>query len=233
MIDITDTLQAKSDQLNADDLVQPIAVKVARVNKTSTDQPITIHYEGENGRPFKPCKTVRRIIAKAWGRDASQWVGRLMTLYNEPTVKWAGKHVGGIRVSHLSHIDGELELNLSETRGAKQIHRIKPLQVNTETSGAPAQQNTPPAQDLGDNAPNIRLIKSDGSEIKFDNFQAWIDFMKKNLPHINEAQRMDTFQSAHKPIFDELRATGWAQWVDQAEQIVAENQARLGGGNEL
>jgi hypothetical protein len=236
MMDISDTLQAKSDQLNADDLVQPITVKVLAVSKTSTDQPITIKYEGDNGRPFKPCKTVRRILAKAWGRDASQWTGRLMTLYNEPSVKWAGKDVGGIRVSHLSHIDGILEVNLSATRGAKQIHRIKPIAGNAQTQGAPAQAN-PPAQANNappqtENAPNIRLIKTDGSDLKFDNFQAWLDMIGANLPRMENLERLQNFEQNHTSIFNELEAAGWGEWVNKARAIVNENHARLGGNTD-
>lgn len=232
MIDISDTLLSKSDQLNADDLSQPITIKIERVNKTSTDQPVTIHYEGENKRPFKPCKTVRRILAKAWGRDASQWAGRLMTLYCDPNVKWAGKAVGGIRVSHLSHIDGELEMNLSATRGAKQIHRIKPLAMNTQTQGAPAATNQPPPQNEAmnmDGAPNIRLIKTDGSEIKFDNFQAWIDFMNANLPKIETIDRINAFKNTHNDIFNELENAGFGEWVGKARDIVSQHVTRLGG----
>lgn len=235
MMDISDTIQAKSDQLNADDLVQPITVKVERVNKTSTDQPVTIHYEGENGRPFKPCKTVRRILAKAWGRDASQWAGRLMTLYCDPTVKWAGKPVGGIRVSHLSHIDGELEMNLSATRGAKQIHRIKPLRADTQSQGAPAQANPPQQQQAptqGENTPNIRLIKTDGSALQFDNFQAWLDMIGANLPKMDNLERLQSFEQNHIPIFNELEAAGWGEWVNKARAIVNENRTRLGGNDD-
>lgn len=237
MIDISDTLVAKSDQLNADDLIGgPITVKVTKVNKTKTDQPITINYEGDMGRPFKPCKTVRRIIGKAWGTDASQWIGRLMTLYNDPSVKWAGKEIGGIRVSHLSHINQTMEITLSETRGMKRPHTIRPLQANTQTQGAPAQANPPqnatPPQDLGDGAPNIRLIKTDGSELKFDNFQAWIDMIGANLPKMDNLDRLNNFDTTHKPIFDELAAAGWGEWVEKARAIVNENRQRLGGNSD-
>src|SRR5690606_40708154 len=40
-----------------------------------------------------------------------------MELYNEPTVKWAGKPVGGIRVSALSHIPNPIQTAHTITRG--------------------------------------------------------------------------------------------------------------------
>ena len=147
MMDVSDTIIAKSDQLNADDLIGgPITVKITDVNKPGGDQPITIKYEGDKGRPFKPCKTVRRILVKAWGKDATKWKGRLMTLLRDPEVKWAGKAIGGIRVSHLSHIDGPLELYLQVTRGKKEEHtidKIDKIDQSAPTQGAPAQAAAP------------------------------------------------------------------------------------------
>ena len=88
-----------------------------------------IHYDGENGRPFKPCKTVRKIIIFAWGDDGTKWIGRSITLFNDPDVKWAGVKVGGIRVSHMSHIEKDIQLQLTATRGKKEPFIIKRLAV--------------------------------------------------------------------------------------------------------
>lgn len=228
MMDISDTLQAKSDQLNADDLSAPITVKVTGVNKTSTDQPITIKYDGDQGRPFKPCKTVRRILAKAWGRDASQWTGRLMTLYCDPNVKWAGKPVGGIRVSHLSHIDGPLEINLAVTRGAKQIHKVSPIAGDAQTQGAPALANPPPADP---NKPDnlLKLVKSNGSIVEFEDAEKWLGFMSANLPKIDNIDRVNDFSQKHQEIFEALKQGGFADHVQKAEAIIEESRKRLGG----
>ena len=112
-MDISKTIVAKSNQLNSDDLIgKSITVKVAKVTvNLSDEQPVAINYEGDDGKPFKPCKTVRRIIAAAWGTDSSLWVGRLMTLYRDDTVVWAGEKVGGIRISHMSHLKEDLKLD--------------------------------------------------------------------------------------------------------------------------
>jgi hypothetical protein len=226
MIDVSDTIVAKSDQLNADDLIGgPITIRITDVNKPGGDQPITIKYEGDNGRPFKPCKTVRRILVKAWGKDASAWKGRLMTLYNDPSVKWAGKEVGGLRVSHLSNISSDMEISLTETRGSKKPHKIKKLADTVKPQGAPAQSAPVPQ-----GGPNIRLIKSDGSAVQFDNFQAWLDFMGTNLPKITDLARMQAFGTTHEPIFAELE-TEFPDWVQKARDLVSANVQRLGGGD--
>lgn len=232
MVDISDTLLAKSDQLNADDIVSgPITLKVERVNKVSApDQPIVIHYEGENGRPFKPCKTVRRILGKAWGTDASQWAGRLMTVYNEPSVKWAGKPVGGIRVSHLSNINGTIEISLQETKGKKTNHKIKPLKQDTKPQGSPV-NNTEPAN-TDPNAPNIRLIKTDGSAMQLPSFEAWIEMINNNLPMMKELDRIIAFEKNHEPIFQEYDAQGHGDWVQKVRLIIKQNKERLGASDE-
>jgi hypothetical protein len=72
-----------------------------------------------------PCKTVRRIMVGAWGKDTEQYVGRSMTLYRDPTVSFGGMVVGGIRVSHMSHIDSEKTLALQVTRGMAENSKIE------------------------------------------------------------------------------------------------------------
>lgn len=129
---LSDTIVAKSDQLNADDLIHaPRTITVTDVKRYTEngEKAFAIHYEGDTGRPFKPCKTVRRIILHGWGEDGSKWIGRSMTLYCDPTVKWAGKEVGGIRVSAMSDIPKPINVKLSATRGSKVAHTVDVLQV--------------------------------------------------------------------------------------------------------
>jgi hypothetical protein len=129
-VDMSNYIAARSDQMNADDLLDaPRTITVTKVSATpdSAEQPVSIHYEGDNGKPFKPCKTVRRIMVGVWGKDASQYVGRSMTLYRDPTVAFGGMQVGGIRVSHMSHMDGEKTVALMVTRGRKAPFKVLPL----------------------------------------------------------------------------------------------------------
>lgn len=127
-IDMSDTIVAKSDQQNyVDYLGGPKTVTITAVRKPGGDQPIEIDLEGMPGRPLKPSKTVRRVLVAAWGSDGSQYVGRSMTLYGDPDVTWAGKKVGGIRVSHLSHIDGPKKVELPIRKGVTEAITIQPL----------------------------------------------------------------------------------------------------------
>ena len=127
-MDLTESIAPKSDQLNAEDLLTgPRTFTVERVSKGSAEQPVDIHLVEFPGRPFRPSKTVRRILVNAWGPDANTYTGRRMTLYRDPAVKFGGMDVGGIRVSHLSHIDKPLSVALTVSRGKRQAYTVKPL----------------------------------------------------------------------------------------------------------
>ena len=129
---LSGTIVPKSDQLNAEQLLSgPRTITVTDVTIGNDEQPVVIHYQGEEGRPFKPSKTVRKILIFAWGEDGRAWVGRSMTLYNDQAVRFGGMTVGGIRISHLSHIDREISISLTATKGKKAQHTIHKLEVVT------------------------------------------------------------------------------------------------------
>ena len=79
---------------------------------------------------------MRRVLAAAWGTDASQWAGRRLTIYCDPEVRYAGKAVGGLRVSHVSHIDKPVTVALTVTRGKREPFTVQPL---AEAAYAPSQ----------------------------------------------------------------------------------------------
>lgn len=129
MIDVSHTVQTKSDQLNADDLIGgDLMIQVEGVRVVNDpQQPVHIFYFGCNNKPYKPCLTVRKILVGLWGKDAEQWGGRWMNLYLDNSVKWAGKEVGGIRVNALSHIQSAATVSVVVRRGAKQQFVIQPI----------------------------------------------------------------------------------------------------------
>ena len=141
MFDIAETTAPRSDQQNYEDYISgPKTVTVSEVKRGNAEQPVEIHLVEFPGRPFKPSKTVRRILVAAWGPDASQYAGRRMTLFGDPTVKWAGQAVGGIRVSHLSHIDKPVKLMLSESKGKRTAHVVQPLKDAPKPTGPTLEQ---------------------------------------------------------------------------------------------
>ncbi len=126
-MDITDTLAPKSDQLDAVELAGgPRTVTITSASPGSAEQPVNIHL-AEVDRPWRPAKTVRRLLAAAWGTDTTTWAGRRATIYLDPAVKYAGKAVGGIRVKALSGIDKPLTVPVIETRGKITQITVQPL----------------------------------------------------------------------------------------------------------
>lgn len=132
-MDITETIAPNSEQVNAEDLIAgPQTVTITGVERGTKDQPVFIHLAEFPGRTFRPAKTVRRLIIAAWGAEASNYIGRQLTIYNDPTVKWAGQEIGGVRVSHMSHIEKPLEVLLSVSRGKRMSHIVLPLKTETK-----------------------------------------------------------------------------------------------------
>lgn len=128
MLDMSTTIAAKSSQLNADDLMGgPITVKITNVFATNGDQPIAINYEGDGGKPYLPCKSMRRVLVHVWGNDGKSYIGRSMTLYRDPSVKYGGIEVGGIRISHMTDVNGQITMALTGQRGAKKSYVVKQL----------------------------------------------------------------------------------------------------------
>ena len=139
-MDISESLAANSNQQNYDEfLAGPKTVTVSEVKKGSAEQPVEVHLVEFPGKPFKPAKTVRRLLAKVWGTDASQWAGRRLTIYGDPDVRYGGKAVGGLRVSHVSHIDKPVEVLLTESRGKKRSHTVHPLAEPAPAAYTPSQ----------------------------------------------------------------------------------------------
>lgn len=130
-MNLANTIIPKSDQLNADDLISGnITVKVTAVKGSNEpQQPVSIHYEGDNGKPYKPCKSMRRVLVSAWGPNGADYVGRSMTLYRDDTVMFGGIAVGGIRISHLSDIERDMTLALTVSRASRKPYVVKRLEV--------------------------------------------------------------------------------------------------------
>lgn len=128
MVDLSDSIIAKSDQLNADDLIgRSITIEITNVSGKAGDQPIAISFKGDEGKPYLPCKSMRRVLAFVWGTNGKAFVGRSLTLYRDPGVKFGGLEVGGIRISHMSHIDKPVSMALTATRGSKKAFTVQPL----------------------------------------------------------------------------------------------------------
>lgn len=122
------TIEKKTDQLNYEDFLGGVTriVTIAGVKAGTKEQQYDIAIEGDK-RVWRPAVTVLKLLVEAWGDDATAWVGRRALLYGDPTVTFGRDTVGGIRVSHVSHIAKPVSANLTETRGKRKKHTVDPL----------------------------------------------------------------------------------------------------------
>lgn len=139
MNDMSQVIIPKSDQWNSDDFISgPITFTIKEVQiNAGSEQPVNILLDGSD-KAFRPCKSMSRVLVQAWGADAKAYIGRSVTLYRDPEVKWGGMAVGGIRISHLSHIDGVKTMILTATKGSRKPHKVMPLVIEESASDDPA-----------------------------------------------------------------------------------------------
>lgn len=125
---MTESIAPKSDQLNADDLMAgPVTVTIQEVAKGTAEQPVDVHLVEFPGRAYRPSKSMRRVMVLAWGPEASAYAGRRLTLYRNPEITFGKDKVGGIEISHLSHLDKPLTVALTATRGKRKSFTVQPL----------------------------------------------------------------------------------------------------------
>lgn len=144
MTDLSQTIAPKSDQLNADDLIGgPKTIRVTKVARASEpDQPIAISFEGDGGKPYKPCKSMRRVLVTVWGVDGNSYAGKCMTLFRDDKVQFGGMAVGGIRISHMSGIERDATMALTVTKARRAPYTVKPLREQPAQSTAQAPKRT-------------------------------------------------------------------------------------------
>jgi hypothetical protein len=184
--DMSATIVAKSDQINAADLIgvaRTVTVKEVRI-KAGDDQPVTIMIEGDK-KAFRPCKGVRRLLVRVWGPDANKYIGQSLTLYCDPTVTWAGKEEGGIRVSHMTGLDEEIIEYMRTSREKTKPYKILPLVAENK-----AQANA--TDDLG--AWAHKFIENVGKAPDLDRLNAYaekaqarLDALSTAIPEAHEA----------------------------------------------
>lgn len=172
MTDMTAVIVPKSDQWNADDFIAgPMTFTITDVKVVGgTEQPVSISVAG-SPKFYRPCKSMSRVLVAAWGPDAKAYVGRSLTLYRDPTVKWGGMAVGGIRISHMSDIEREMTLMLTMTKQNRAPHKVRLLE-----KAAPPKQ-TAPADDglpLLDAATALRMAEA-AARMGTDHFRTWFN----------------------------------------------------------
>lgn len=178
MTDITDTLAPNSDQLDAIELIAgPRTFTITAVDvKAGAEQPVSVHF-ANFPRPWKPGKSMRRVLAACWGADSSVWIGRRVTLYFDPEVTFGKDKPGGTRIRALSHLERVEKVPLLVSRGRSANYIVEPLptepavqsltdaEVDAELANIAACST---AQEIGDLARRIaaRLPEHRAAEVK-------------------------------------------------------------------
>jgi hypothetical protein len=127
-MDLSQSIEPNSSQVNADDLIaSDRTVTITGVEAGSAEQPVFVHLQEIPDRTWRPSKSMRRVLVAAWGPEASNYVGRRVTLYRNPEIMFGREKVGGIEVSHLSHIAKPLTVALTATRGKRKNFTVNPL----------------------------------------------------------------------------------------------------------
>ena len=131
MIDMIKTVEPKTDQLNADSLIGGAkTIKITGVKLCAEpEQPIAISYEGDGGKPYKPCKSMRRVLICVWGGDGNKFIGRSLTLYRDEKVLFGGQAAGRIRISHMSDISAPVTMALTASKSARKPYTVQPLKA--------------------------------------------------------------------------------------------------------
>ena len=178
-LDMSRTIVTKSDQLNADDLIGgPIVVRIEDISVSNGEQPVAISITG-GWKPWKPCKTMRRVLVHAWGADAAKYRGKWLVLYRDPKAKWGGEKVGGIRIEAMSDIPSKIEVTLNETSKTKAKHVIEVFTPKADT------RSTTPAMSV---EAFTKAIEEHG--IRPDDFAAWrVAEEKADIATLTDDQR--------------------------------------------
>lgn len=193
-MNLSTTIAPKSDQLNSDSLISgPITITITRVDGGSKEQPVIIHFENENGRPYKPGLSMRRMLVIMWGGDGAKYIGRKLTLYRDPSVPFGGQQVGGIRISHASDIDETITVALTITKGRKAEFTVEPL--SREESKKPAQPSPQPTDAQPRDLQTLCDLGDSKATEGFDALGAWWAGISKQERTTLGAARIDAWKA--------------------------------------
>jgi len=128
LLDVTEAMEAKSDQLNAIDLIaEPKTITITAIKKGTEQQKVVVRFEGDNNKPWMANKGQTRAMATLWGSKTPAWIGQKLTLYREPTVLYRGDDAGGIRISHATGINAKTKIKLVIAKGRMVDMWVEPL----------------------------------------------------------------------------------------------------------
>ena len=148
-----------------------------------------------------------------------------MTLYRDAKVKWAGLEVGGIRVSHLSHIERDMVMALTATKGKRAPHTVKPLKQQQQRNSSPNQPSEPPSAGVAQQSVESEATDNAQQETLYDNSTGGEEVPS---PAAQALAFEDSLKSAASEA--ELAAT-WKANIELVRQLKADEPALFAAVN--
>lgn len=99
-MNIDDYTKSESEYITKEDLPRPVKVIIAGASLIDLDneQKVVLHFKGKN-KGLVCNKTNLRILAASFAdSETDHWLGKEIIIYNDPSVMYAGKVAGGVRV---------------------------------------------------------------------------------------------------------------------------------------
>lgn len=132
-LDIASLLTGVSTELTADELAGgPRFLKIRKLVITDDPKrPLSVYYQSDDDKPWRPCLSMRRLLAACFGTDADSYVDQVIEVYRDDTVTYGEKGqgvqpVGGVRFKRAS-IEKSISLCLQAKRGKKSIWVVDPI----------------------------------------------------------------------------------------------------------
>ncbi len=222
MVDVSKTIAPKSDQLNADDLIgkPSLTIEVTDVKGVAGEQPIAIFFKGDNGKPFRPCKSMRRVLVFVWGENGKDYIGKAMTLVRDPEVKFGGIKVGGLRITHMSHMKEAQTFSLTESQKVRKPYTVQPLKAKAAAAEAVADVIT-------DKEPErVFTLKTSKQTGKFPTLDAWKEQAILIIDKLTEPAHCQAFLDLNAEFIKEVAAES-AAVAEEVEAYLNEAVKKL------
>lgn len=134
MVSIKSFAEAKSDQINATDILgieKHIKIREVRFFPEKIEQPLEIFYHGENVKCWRVSKGMARVLIKFWGDETDNWINREVILFCDETVTFGKEKTGGIRIKALSNIDNATAIRVPYARMRYKDYLIEKIESKT------------------------------------------------------------------------------------------------------
>lgn len=154
----------KKESLPAPKVIRIVAINTSVLEgEKGAEQKVVLKYKAADGEgEIVWNKTNAALTAAVLDeRDYDKWIGRLLTIYNNPTIDLAGKKVGGIRVFGSPEMKAPKTIEIKRPRRKKgEVYELVPTDMKGKTkTGTAAALDVPALTDADmpafDDAPDI------------------------------------------------------------------------------